>query len=1701
DETITAIIDPSIAIVKSASVESEDDCYDTDDVVTYTFMVTNTGNVTLENVVIDETYHFTGTGTLGAVMYVSSSMSSSEGTLLPNETATYTAEYVITQEDTDTRFINNQAEVTATYGDGMTVDDLSGDSIDTDNETQVDLCQQPSIAIVKSASVDSEDECYDTDDVVTYTFMVTNTGNVTLENVVIDETYHFTGTGTLGTVMYVSSSMSSSEGTLLPNETATYTAEYVITQEDTDIRFINNQAEVTATYGDGMTVDDLSGDSVDTDNETQVDLCQDPSLDLTKTLISNDDELGGELSYEIKVENTGNVTLYDIYVEDETTGDNWTIAELAPKGVETFTVDVEITQELLDDECYENTAFAEAREYFDEQSEPGTENPILEYIVIARDVDSVVECFTQTPELEIAKSILSGDPYSLVGNVVEYQYIITNTGNVTLDGPFTVSDDKVPGIPAAAETELAPNETITLTASYTVVQEDLTNGSVTNIATATGYFGEDEVVSEPDQATAEALFNEIIANDDDAGTYTIAGGVATINAFDNDSYMGGAANPGNVTLTTVIADPEGVLTVDANGEIAIAANATAGTYQLTYRITEIGNTANYDEAIITAVVEPVLIIDEIESYCELDAPYLRWLLEPANFNLQDLAPGDPNPLTMIWYNSNDEEIIRFENIPMEGYMLFPGADTLPGGYGSQWPGWRFVNEQWESGDFNFAAVREPGAYVLFQLNPEVSSEIAYPGATAACNPNPNPPIAVDDDMTSIPVYSQFGFTDIVNVLDNDKLGALTGLNTTLVDITLVSESTPGALILDTNTGLVSVATGLAPGIYTLEYRICTNPNPTNCDTAVVTVLVVQPLIQVTKTVVSNDDQLGGFITYNINVTNNGTVDLSDVEVKDDLTGNTWNIPTLAQGASVNFSAQLEITQDVIEGECVTNTASATVYLPQDGEGQSTVLAEDTDSVVECVTLSPAIDIVKEANPTSVDLAGDIINYALTVTNTGNVILNNVTVSDPLTDLLQNLGTMAPGEVRTIETSYTVTQENMDSGSILNIASVTGTSNKEVTVTDQDDATVEAVRNPSIDLNKTVDLESVSREGIVLNYTLEVTNTGNVTLSSGNLVDPKTGLSLPNITLAPGEMKSFSTTYTVTLEDILSGQPILNVATVNAVDALSGTPVQAQSQATVNIQYDPAIDIVKTADKSEITAIGEEITYTLTVTNTGNAPLLNVVVSDPMLNFEEQINLFLPGQVKEYTITYTVTEEDVVDESVVNVANVTGTAPNEVIVSDQDSVAVLISIEDEPDPVPGISLIKEADVTTVSEIGQVITFTLTVTNTGEENLVNVNIVDGMINVDETIDLLAVGETVTVTGTYTVTAEDLEANTSFFNFATASGDGEISGEGVSETSFVEIGVSYNPIIANDDDFGTYFLSYGGRLGNILDNDRLNGVRPDDADVDFEFTELDGIIGLIIDENGELSLIPGVNEAREYTLKYTLREVVNPSNSDDAFVVFRLQNDQVDLSVTKTSFEAEIFEGDEFEYEIVITNGDTPATNVIVTDNLPAGVTYLSNTVTVNNTNATVNANVTGSAITWTIPAMAPEASITIRVKVKAGAAGTVTNTVIVGSDEDDTDESNNQDDDVNTILPFHIPNVITPNNDGDNDTFEIQGLGKFVSNEITIFNRYGDHVLEQENYKNDWNAPGQVAGTYFYVMTAVDSSGRTHEFKGWIQVIKD
>lgn len=84
---------------------------------------------------------------------------------------------------------------------------------------------------------------------------------------------------------------------------------------------------------------------------------------------------------------------------------------------------------------------------------------------------------------------------------------------------------------------------------------------------------------------------------------------------------------------------------------------------------------------------------------------------------------------------------------------------------------------------------------------------------------------------------------------------------------------------------------------------------------------------------------------------------------------------------------------------------------------------------------------------------------------------------------------------------------------------------------------------------------------------------------------------------------------------------------------------------------------------------------------------------------------------------------------------------------------------------------------------------------------------------------------------------------------------------------------------------------------------------------------------------------------------------------------------------------------------------------------------------------------------------------------------------------------------------IPNLFTPNGDGNNDTFEIRGLELFAENDLVIVNRWGNEVFRAENYRNTWTGEGLNEGTYYYVLRIKDGiSGEWQVFKGYLTLIR-
>lgn len=184
---------------------------------------------------------------------------------------------------------------------------------------------------------------------------------------------------------------------------------------------------------------------------------------------------------------------------------------------------------------------------------------------------------------------------------------------------------------------------------------------------------------------------------------------------------------------------------------------------------------------------------------------------------------------------------------------------------------------------------------------------------------------------------------------------------------------------------------------------------------------------------------GAQISYSFLVTNIGNLPLTGVTVTDPLPGlSPIACPgtTLAPSASMTCSAIYTITQQDADNGILQNTATAS------GQPPGTLPPVTTqDSVVLPPSQAPGISLAKAADGTAPLTIGSVITYSFVVTNTGNLTLTNVTITDPLVGLSPITcpgTTLAPSEVMTCTATYTVTPADVDAGIVQNAATVTGT---------------------------------------------------------------------------------------------------------------------------------------------------------------------------------------------------------------------------------------------------------------------------------------------------------------------------------------------------------------------------------------------------------------------------------------------------------------------------------------------------------------------------------------------------------------------------------------------------------------------------------------------------------------------------------------
>jgi uncharacterized repeat protein (TIGR01451 family) len=528
--------------------------------------------------------------------------------------------------------------------------------------------------------------------------------------------------------------------------------------------------------------------------------------------------------------------------------------------------------------------------------------------------------------------------------------------------------------------------------------------------------------------------------------------------------------------------------------------------------------------------------------------------------------------------------------------------------------------------------------------------------------------------------------------------------------------------------------------------------------------------------------VGEQIAYSFLVSNTGNAPLTGVAVIDPkVSGLTPATADISVGGTQLFSAApYTITQADVDAGGITNTATASGESPGGGEVETppdTVIITGPDRDPK-LSIDKRSVLNEEVAVDGVAELGETVSYSFTVTNTGNVTLSDVKVGDSrVTGITPASVSLAPGASQVFTAvPYTVTQSDINTGSIVNTATASGVSPVGYVESPPDtDTVLTPTPQAKLELDKTgallvdVDDDAVIDAGDTVRYSFSVSNTGNVDLIDVSIDDPRVaGAIAPSAAnIAAGGSRVYLADYVVTQADIDAGV-LRNTATASgSYVPPDGSDVDVHSAPdTVELPTDarePALSLQKSGSLSDTNGngfadVGESITYSFAVTNTGNTTLAYIEVLDARVTglVPSTNPLAQGGTVTIAADPYVVTQADVDAGGVHNVASARAHVPGgPEAASSPDELDI-----ETPRPAPALQLEKLASLDDLdndgaADAGERITYSFRLLNSGNTTLKNVAVRDAMLGelVPDPIEQLAPGVSVTLSARpYTVTAAD-------------------------------------------------------------------------------------------------------------------------------------------------------------------------------------------------------------------------------------------------------------------------------------------------------------------------------------------------------------
>ena len=1248
--------------------------------------------------------------------------------------------------------------------------------------------------------------------------------------------------------------------------------------------------------------------------------------------------------------------------------------------------------------------------------------------------------------------------------------------------------------------------------------------------------------------TVQVQGNTITAEEDDFSAYKVeysstAGfvkdGTNDLNILTNDKLDDRTGLDTNVVTITQTATSDPKVTIDtATGKVKVDADTPVGEYTLKYTITEKGQTTASNE-----VEVKVVVVNKIE-----------------------LTPNDvvSNPVTPSTDSTTPKQI----GDVLDGTKLNGAKPTI--GTGPNQVSITVINPatpqvagdpvpelDTTTGKVKIPAGVKPGDYNITYKVCDNATPQTCQTTTITVKVQGNTIDAVADDFTAHkverPATATFvnDGTNDVNVLSNDKLGARTGLDISLVTITQ-TDSTDPKVSIDTTTGKVKVDADAPAGTHTVKYKITEKGQTTVSNE-------VEVIVVVTNKVVSNDDTYAGKPSTNATPRPIGNV-LDNVRFNGATTNPAPN--------DVTVSVVTPATGTTVPSLITTGTDAGKIVVPQGTPaGDYTIVYKVCDNATgaaqTCKQNTATVkvtgnDIVVNPTPKRVPKTGGSADILDDVTIGGDpATKDNVDISivddggtgatiDPATGKINVPGGLAPGE-------YTVTYKVCEKGSTTNCqtATIKVVVPAGVQLTPDADATVPK-NGGVVDVldNDTVDGNPATKDNVDISI-VDNGGTGATIDSNGKIVIPDGA--------TPGE-------HTIRYKVCEKGTNRCEEGTVKVVVAQEHILANADN-------YEQQWSATETVAKNER---GEEANILANDELASNRSLsINLVDIEQVEASSDKVSIdTATGKVKiaagapagTYTLKYTIKPKGQATP-VSTPATVTVVVKNKVEVTD-DEISGTPSDSDTPNEIGNVTdnIKINGQKPNPSDV------TIQVVRPADPKRPGASVP----TIDTTTGKITVGKDVPK-GDYTIRVKVCDKDT----------------PATCVEKDYKIRVRPNQSLQAIDD--EYTLGFTMRTsvttgGSVLDNDKLadkTKLSTDDVTVDRTLRKAPLVVDndlVIMNEDGYITVKPGLPEGT-YTYYYTIRTKDNSQTAEAKVVIHISKYVAADDTITierpskegeETPSETSVLDNDRFngekpepgavditlisvsesadgKIELDTTTGkikvkpgapigehtlkyrvcpkgsttgcqegeakvtvqpnltlkeltlDKPINSAVSethTDSVLNGSTLDGQPISPSDvTMEIVNGGIDGVTINAdgqiTIPKGAPSGTYTIEYKVKSNAYGVEKIgrvTVTITNDAD---------------LEFY--NAISTDEGSQNNGFIIKNIDLYPNNNLKIFNRYGVLVYEKDGYTNTdpfkgistgratVNKDGKLPqGTYYYVLEYTDGQNQKQQKAGWLYI---